>query len=310
MPRSLVTGAAGFLGSHLVDRLLSEGHEVVGVDNLATGRSANLASAGKHRRFRFVKRDATLPARAQGRFTHVWHLASRASPPDYFRRPIETLLVGSEGTRLAIERARKDRAVFVLASTSEVYGDPEVTPQPETYWGRVNPVGLRSCYDESKRYAEALTMAYRRARKVDVRIARIFNTYGPRMRLDDGRVVPNLIGQALRGTPLTVHGDGRQTRSFCFYEDLIEGLWRLAERGDGDPTNLGNPDEITINEFARRIQKVAGRKLPVVHVPGNPDDPRQRRPDIRKARRVLGWKPKVRLADGLRRTWDHFAGLG
>lgn len=306
MPRSLVTGAAGFLGSHLVDRLLREGHDVVGVDNLSTGRATNLYEARLQKRFRLVRADVTRGLRMRGALTHVWHFASLASPPDYFAHPIETLRVGAEGTHHALELARRTDAVFVLASTSEVYGDPEVSPQPETYWGRVNPVGLRSCYDESKRYAEALTMAHRRVHGTDTRIARIFNTYGPRMRLHDGRVVPNLIGQALRGEPLTIHGDGRQTRSFCYHSDLIEGLVRLARRGDGEPTNLGNPHEVTINAFARRIQRLAGARGPLIHTAPRADDPPRRRPDIRRARRMLGWSPRVPLEEGLQLTWDHF----
>ena len=307
MTRSLVTGAAGFLGSHLVDRLLADGHEVVGLDNLATGRAANLAAAAKERRFRFVEHDIVRPLPRTKPLDFVWHLASPASPPDYQRLAIETLRVGSEGTLNALDLARTHKARFLLTSTSEVYGDPEVSPQPETYPGRVNPVGPRSMYDEAKRYAEALVMAYHRTRGLDTRIVRIFNTYGPRMRLDDGRVVPNFIGQALRGEPLTIYGDGKQTRSFCFYSDLIEALVRAMASDDAMPVNVGNPAEITILQFARAVQKVAGRKLEMVRKPLPVDDPKQRRPDLARAKRLLGWEPKVPLDEGLRQTWEHFA---
>jgi nucleoside-diphosphate-sugar epimerase len=305
--RSLVTGAAGFLGSHLVDRLLADGHTVVGVDNLLTGRRDNLASAGSNLRFRLLELDAAEGLAVSESFSHVWHLASPASPVDYAAHPVATLRAGAEGTRHALDVARRHDATFVLASTSEVYGDPEVSPQPETYWGHVSPVGPRSCYDEAKRYAEALTMAYHRTYGLRTRIARIFNTYGPRMRLDDGRVVPALVGQALRGQALTVHGDGRQTRSFCFHVDLIEAMVRLAARGGADPVNLGSQEEVTILELAQRVRAVAGRPLPILHLPPRPEDPRQRRPDLRRAQAQLRWSPTTTLDEGLRRTWAAFA---
>lgn len=292
-----------------MDRLLADGHRVVGVDNLSTGRPGNLAAARHDGRFRWIRADVSKGLRRAGRPTRVWHLASPASPPDYLEHPIETLLAGSEGTRHALDVARRSDAAFLLASTSEVYGDPDVSPQSESYWGRVNPVGPRSVYDEAKRYAEALTMAYHRTYGLQTRIARIFNTYGPRMRLDDGRVVPNLISQALRGRPLTVYGNGKQTRSFCYYTDLIEGLVRCMRSRDPHPVNLGSTHEIRINEFARRIQKLAGRRLRIVHRPLPQDDPTRRRPDIRRARRLLRWAPTVSLDEGLKRTWEYFQGL-
>jgi dTDP-glucose 4,6-dehydratase len=308
--RVLVTGAAGFLGSHLCDRLLREGHEVVGLDNLLTGRARNLDQARVSPRFRFEERDVTRPFDVEGPLDRVYHLASPASPPDYFRLPLETLRVGSLGTEHALGVAQAKGARFLLTSTSEVYGDPLVTPQPESYWGNVNPIGPRSVYDEAKRYAEALTMAWHRAKGVDTRIARIFNTYGPRMRLDDGRVVPNFIGQLLRGQPLTVHGTGQQTRSFCHADDLVEGLALLMERGDAMPCNLGNPREISVLEFGELLSKIAGAPLRVEHTAPQPDDPRRRCPDIAKARRLLGWEPRVPLEEGLARTWAWFRERG
>ena len=298
----LVSGAAGFIGSHLCDRLLADGHSVVGLDNLITGARRNLAHLANHSRFRFIEHDVTQPLELAGRFDHVWHLASLASPKEYLAHPIETLESGSTGTRNMLEIARRDGARFLVTSTSECYGDPLEHPQVETYWGNVNPVGLRSCYDESKRYAEALTMAYHRYHGVRTNIARIFNTYGPRMALKDGRVVPAFLDQALQGQPLTIFGDGTQTRSFCYVSDMVDGLVRLASSEERYPVNLGNPVELTILEFAERIRGLMGSNLPIVFEPLPEDDPQKRRPDITKAKRVLGWEPKVTLEDGLRET--------
>ncbi len=304
--RHLVSGAAGFIGSHLCDRLLAEGGEVVGLDNLITGSRENIEHLAGNTRFRFREFDVTHPVGEGGPFDHVWHLASLASPKFYLRYPIETLECGSAATRNMLEIARRDGARFLLTSTSECYGDPLEHPQKETYWGNVNPVGERSCYDESKRYAEALTMAYHREHGVRTNIARIFNTYGPRMALNDGRVVPAFLEQALRGEPLTIFGDGRQTRSFCYVADLVEGLVRLSRSDERLPVNLGNPVELTILEFAERIQRLMGTSSELVFKPLPPDDPRQRQPDIGKAKRLLGWEPKVPLEDGLRETVAYF----
>ena len=279
---------------------------MVAVDNLITGSRRNLAQLAGHPRFRFLECDVTGGVSAEGPFDHVWHLASLASPKEYLAHPIETLEVGSAGTRNMLEIARRDGARFLLTSTSECYGDPQEHPQAETYWGHVNPVGKRSCYDESKRYAEALTMAYHRAYGVATNIARIFNTYGPRMALKDGRVVPTFLDQALRGEPLTVYGDGSQTRSFCYISDMVEGLVRLSESDERYPVNLGNPLELTILEFAERIRSAAGADLKTVFEPLPEDDPQKRRPDISKARRLLRWEPKVSLEDGLRETIEYF----
>lgn len=306
MARHLVAGGAGFLGSHLCDHLLAKGDEVVAADSLITGDPVNLREAQRSPRFRLLRADVSQPLAVEGGLDHVWNLASPASPPDYLKHPIETMKAGSLGTMNLLELARAKDARFFMASTSEVYGDPEVSPQPETYWGRVNPVGVRSVYDEAKRFSEALTMAYRRQHGLETRIVRIFNTYGPRMRLDDGRVVPNFIGQALRGEPLTVYGDGTQTRSFCYVADEVEGLWRLMMSDHAEPVNVGNPDERTILDFARALEKVLGRRLEMVFKPLPQDDPKQRRPDIAKARALLGWEPKVPLEEGLRRTVDYF----
>lgn len=300
--RIVVSGAAGFIGSHLCDRLIEEGHEVIAVDNLLTGSRANLAHLEARPGFRFILHDVCLPLELESPVDAVLHLASPASPKDYLEHPIETLDVGSRGTREMLELARRNQARFLLASTSECYGDPEVHPQPETYWGHVNPVGPRSCYDEAKRFAEALTMAYRRVHGLRTAIARIFNTYGPRMKLDDGRVVPAFLDQALRGAPLTVYGDGSQTRSFCYVSDLIEGLRRLMECDEPEPVNLGNPQEMTVLEFAQRILELTGSHSPIEFRPLPEDDPRRRRPDISKARRLLGWEPRVSLEEGLRQT--------
>jgi len=302
----LVSGAAGFIGSHLCDRLLAEGHAVLALDNFITGSPGNLEHLAGHARFSFQKCDVTAPFSAPGVFDHVWHLASLASPRHYFAHPIETLESGSTATRNMLEIARRDGARFLVTSTSECYGDPLEHPQVETYWGNVNPVGLRSCYDESKRYAEAMTMAYHREFSVRTNIARIFNTYGPRMALDDGRVVPAFLDQALRGEPLTVFGDGSQTRSFCYVSDMVDGLLRLSTSEERLPVNLGNPLELTILEFAERIRRLFGRDLKIAYEPLPSDDPRKRQPDISKARRLLGWEPKVNLEDGLSETIAYF----
>ena len=304
--RHLISGAAGFIGSHLCDRLLADGGEVAGLDNLITGSRENLSHLASHPRFRLIECDVTEPVRIDGRFDQVWHLASLASPKHYFAHPLETLESGSSGTRNMLEVARRDGARFLLTSTSECYGDPLEHPQVETYWGHVNPVGVRSCYDESKRYAEALTMAYHRVYGMSTTIARIFNTYGPRMALDDGRVVPAFVDQALRGQPLTVFGDGSQTRSFCYVSDLVDGLVRLAASGEHLPVNLGNPQELTILEFGERIRRAAGSSVPFQFQPLPSDDPKLRCPDISKARRMLEWEPKVSLEDGLRQTIEYF----
>jgi len=305
----LVSGAAGFIGSHLCDRLLADGHSVVGLDNLITGARRNLAHLENHPQFRFLEFDVTRPIDIAGRFDHVWHLASLASPKEYLAHPIETLESGSTATRNMLEIARRDDARFLITSTSECYGDPLEHPQVETYWGNVNPVGLRSCYDESKRYAEAMTMAYHRTYGVRTNIARIFNTYGPRMALKDGRVVPAFLDQALQGQPLTIFGDGTQTRSFCYVSDMVDGLLRLASSEERYPVNLGNPVELTILEFAERIRDLMGSNLPIVFEPLPSDDPKKRRPDITKAKRILGWEPKVALATGLRETVAYFKAL-
>ena len=302
----MISGAAGFIGSHLCDRLLKDGDHVVALDNLITGSRRNIAHLESHPRFRFKEFDVTQPIPLSDRFDQVWHLASLASPKEYLAHPIETLESGSTATRNMLEIARRDEARFLLTSTSECYGDPAEHPQVETYWGNVNPVGMRSCYDESKRYAEALTMAYHRTHGVRTNIARIFNTYGPRMALDDGRVVPAFLDQALRGQPLTVFGDGSQTRSFCYVSDMVEGLVRLANSEERLPVNLGNPVELTILEFGERIQALMGIKTPIVHQPLPSDDPKRRQPNIAKAKRVLGWEPKVGLEDGLRETVEYF----
>jgi dTDP-glucose 4,6-dehydratase len=305
--RVLITGGAGFLGSHLCDRFLSEGHQVIAMDNLITGAVRNIEHLAGHDRFRFIKHDVTEYIYIDGPVDAVLHFASPASPIDYLHLPIQTLKVGALGTHKALGLARNKGARFLLASTSEVYGDPLVHPQPEDYWGNVNPIGPRGVYDEAKRFAEALTMAYHRSHGLDTRIARIFNTYGPRMRLDDGRVVPNFVGQALRGEPLTVHGDGSQTRSFCFYSDLIEGIYRLLQAEYALPVNLGNPTEMSILEFAHVVNRLVGNKAGITHQPLPADDPKIRQPDISRARELLDWEPQVDLEDGLQRTieWSH-----
>jgi dTDP-glucose 4,6-dehydratase len=305
-PRSLVTGGAGFLGSHLCDRLLQAGHEVICVDNLITGHPDNIAHLFGHEAFRFIQHDVTEYLYVEGPLDYILHFASPASPVDYLRLPIQTLKVGSLGTHKALGLAKAKGARLLLASTSEVYGDPQVHPQPEDYWGHVNPVGPRGVYDEAKRFAEALTMAYHRYHGVETRIARIFNTYGPRMRPNDGRVVSNFLTQALRGEALTIYGDGSQTRSFCFVSDLVEGLYRLLLSDEVDPVNLGNPVERTIRDLITAIDRILGMSLAISYKPLPQDDPRVRQPDIRRARERLGWKPKVELEDGLQKTIAYF----
>ena len=307
--RAVVTGGAGFLGSHLCDKLLAEGWEVLALDNLITGDKANLSHLKSNRKFQFQKADVSKPLRVPGKVGYVLHFASPASPPDYLKHPIETMMVGSVGTKNALDLALAKRAKFLLASTSECYGDPEESPQKEEYWGHVNPIGPRAVYDESKRFSEAMTMAYHRYHSLDTRIVRIFNTYGPRMRLNDGRALPNFVYQALTGQPITVYGNGKQTRSFCYVSDLIEGIYRLALSDEHLPTNIGNPHEITILEFAERIRTLLDAKVQIVFEPLPQDDPKQRCPDITKARRLLGWEPKVDLEEGLRLTLAYFRQL-
>jgi dTDP-glucose 4,6-dehydratase len=308
--RVLITGGAGFLGSHLSDRFLAEGHTVVAMDNLITGSTNNIAHLMNHERFTFVKHNVINFIYLEGEIDAVLHFASPASPNDYLEHPIHTLKVGSLGTLNAIGLAKAKGARFLLASTSEVYGDPQINPQPETYWGHVNPIGPRGVYDEAKRFAEAMTMAYQRYHGLETRIVRIFNTYGPRMRLNDGRVVPNFIHQALTGQPLTVYGDGSQTRSFQYYSDLVEGIYRLLHSEETEPVNIGNPFEMTILEFAEAVIELTKSGSEIVHIEPEDDrttdDPKVRRPDITKAREKLGWEPKVALADGLANTIDYF----
>jgi dTDP-glucose 4,6-dehydratase len=304
VPRALITGGAGFLGSHLCDRLLREGWEVLCLDSLLTGDGVNLSQAREHPAFRFVQADVSDELPVEGSVDAVLHLASPASPVAYQRHPIETLRVGAVGTERALEIAERDGATFLLTSTSEVYGDPKVHPQPEGYWGNVNPIGPRSMYDEAKRFAEALTMAYHRSRGLPIRIARIFNTYGPRMRRDDGRAVPTFIEQGLRGDPITVHGTGAQTRSLCHVNDLIEGLWRLLVSDTSGPVNLGNPEEASVLQLANTIRSLTGDRSEIVLVDRPVDDPELRCPDISLARRALGWQPDISLAEGLERTID------
>ncbi len=305
-PTSVVTGAAGFLGSHLTDLLLARGHRVIGIDNLVTGSVDNISHLAGNQGFRFVEQDVTEFLFLDVPVDYVWHFASPASPVDYLELPIQTLKVGSLGTHKALGLAKAKGARFLLASTSEVYGDPLVHPQTEDYWGNVNPIGPRGCYDEAKRFAEALTVAYRQEHGVQTRIARIFNTYGPRMRLNDGRVVPAFISQALQHKPLTVFGRGSQTRSFCYVSDLIEGIYRLMHSACGQPVNLGNPVEMTVLEFAREIIRATGSRSRIALKPLPQDDPRQRRPDITRARKILGWEPHVPLARGLIQTIEYF----
>ncbi len=307
MARAVITGGAGFLGSHLSDRLLAEGYDVAAVDNLVTGSEDNIAHLRGNPRFEYIAQDVTQPYTVAGPVDIVYHFASPASPVDYLELPLETLLVGSIGTHHTLDLAREKGARFLMASTSEVYGDPTIHPQPEEYFGNVNPNGTRSVYDEAKRYAEAVTFAYRRKFGIDAKIVRIFNTYGERMRINDGRVVPAFISQALRGEPLTVFGDGHQTRSFCYVSDLIDGIYKLSVSEQSGPINVGNPTERTMLQFAEEILKATGSDSPIIHVPlPTADDPKQRRPDISKARTLLGWEPRVPLEEGLKNTIAYF----
>jgi dTDP-glucose 4,6-dehydratase len=304
--RAVVTGGAGFLGSHLCDRLLAEGWEVLALDNLITGDATNVEHLRGNRNFHFERSDVNEPFRVAGDVAYVFHFASPASPPDYLKFPIETLKVGSIATMHTLELAKEKGARFLLASTSECYGDPDVSPQKETYWGHVNPVGPRSVYDEAKRFAEAVTMAFHRYYRVDTHIVRIFNTYGPRMRLNDGRALPNFVYQALSGQPITVYGDGKQTRSFCYVSDLIDGIYKLSQSNEHLPTNIGNPTELTIMQFAERVLTHFPNAPEIIHKPLPEDDPKQRRPDISKAKRLLGWEPNVGLDEGLKMTIEFF----
>jgi len=303
--RALVTGGAGFIGSHLCDALLAEGNSVVAVDNFATGRPSNIEHLKNESRFEFVEQDICQPFDV-GKVDFVFHFASPASPVDYLKLGIETLMVGSEGTKNALEVAKKYRAGYLVASTSECYGDPMVHPQVESYWGNVNPIGPRSVYDEAKRFTEALTMAYHRYEKVDTRIVRIFNTYGPRLQINDGRVISNFMKQALTGAPLTIYGDGSQTRSFCYVSDEVDGILRLSRSDEHLPTNIGNPTEFTILECAKLVLEVTGSQSKIVSEPLPEDDPKQRKPDITKAKTLLGWEPKIQLREGLEKSMEYF----
>jgi len=309
VPVSLVTGGAGFLGSHICDYLLGKGHAVIAMDNLITGNVANIEHLAGNERFRFIKQDVTEYLYIPGRIDYIFHFASPASPIDYLELPIQTLKVGALGTHKALGLARAKKARFLLASTSECYGDPLVHPQPETYWGNVNPIGPRGVYDEAKRFAEAMTMAYHRFHGVDTKIVRIFNTYGPRMRPRDGRVVPAFITQALKNEPITIFGDGRQTRSFCYMADLIEGIYRLSQSDFHEPVNIGNPAEMTVMDFALKIRALCGSTVELSHKPLPEDDPKVRQPDIRRAQKLLGWSPRVDLDTGLKNTIEYFRGL-
>jgi dTDP-glucose 4,6-dehydratase len=304
--RAVITGGAGFLGSHLCDYLIERGWDVLSIDNLVTGSEGNAAHLIKHPNFRMMRHDVSHYIDVPGPVDYVLHFASPASPVDYLKLPIQTLKVGALGTHNSLGLALAKRAKYLLASTSECYGDPQISPQPETYWGHVNPIGPRGVYDEAKRFAEAMVMAYHRFHAVDTRIVRIFNTYGPRMRLNDGRALPNFVYEAVRGEPITVYGDGHQTRSFCYVSDLIEGIYGLMNSDEHEPVNIGNPQEITILEFAERVRALLGSDVPIVFKPLPQDDPRQRCPDISKARRLLGWQPKVNLDEGLELTLKFF----
>lgn len=309
MPRTLITGGAGFLGSHLCDYLLNKGHDVICMDNLSTGSIDNIHHITGDD-FTFIKQDVTEFLYIKGPVDYILHFASPASPVDYKRMPIQTLKVGSLGTHKALGLAKEKKAVFLLASTSEVYGDPLVHPQPEEYWGNVNPIGPRGVYDEAKRFAEAMTMAYHRYHGVSTRIVRIFNTFGPRMRMHDGRVVPQFIYQAMNDQPLTVYGDGSQTRSFCYVSDLIRGIYKLLLSNTSDPVNIGNPREVTISQFADVVLNVIGKKTEIRHEPLPVDDPKTRQPDISRAKEILGWEPEVTLEEGLKKTIDWFKNKG
>jgi dTDP-glucose 4,6-dehydratase len=303
---SVVTGAAGFLGSHLTDLLLARGHKVIGLDNFVTGSADNIAHLGGNQNFKFIQQDVTEFIFLEGPVDFVWHFASPASPIDYLQIPIQTMKVGSLGTHKALGLAKNKNARFLIASTSEIYGDPLLHPQPEEYWGNVNTIGPRGCYDEAKRFAEALTMAYHREHKVETRIVRIFNTYGPRMRINDGRVVPAFVSQAITNKPITIFGKGTQTRSFCYVSDLIEGIYRLMMSDYDLPVNIGNPTEMTMVQFAEQIIQATGSKSKLVYKPLPQDDPKQRKPDITKAKALLKWEPKVKLAEGLTDTIAYF----
>ena len=307
-PTSVVTGGAGFLGSHLVDYLLARGHKVVAIDNFVTGSVDNIAHLAGNQNFKFIEQDVTEFLFLDRPVDYVWHFASPASPVDYLELPIQTLKVGSLGTHKALGLAKTKSARFLMASTSEIYGDPLVHPQPESYWGNVSTIGPRGCYDESKRFAEALVMAYHREHGIDTKIVRIFNTYGPRMRLADGRVVPAFISQALRGKPITVFGEGKQTRSFCYVSDLLEGIYRLMNSSTFDPVNIGNPHELTVLEFAREIIGATESRSRIIYQPLPQDDPKQRKPDITRAKTILKWEPKVPLKEGLTKTIEYFRG--
>jgi dTDP-glucose 4,6-dehydratase len=304
--RTLITGGAGFIGSHLCERFLAEGHEVVCLDNFITGNPANIEHLKDNPRFTFVRHNISNHVEIDGPLDNILHFASPASPVDYLRHPIPTLKVGSLGTHNSLGLAKAKNAAFLLASTSEVYGDPERHPQREDYWGNVNPIGIRGVYDEAKRFAEAMTMAYHRSHCINTHIVRIFNTYGPRMRLDDGRVVPNLMGQALRGEPLTVYGDGSQTRSFCFVSDLVDGIYRLLHADFHEPVNIGNPNEVSILDFAKEIVALSGGDCRIEYKPLPQDDPKVRKPDITRARALLSWEPKVERQEGMHRTMEFF----
>ena len=308
IPTTVVTGGAGFLGSHLTERLLSEGHRVIALDNLITGSTKNIEHLAGHERYRFIQMDVTQYIFVPGDVDYIFHFASPASPIDYLELPIPTLKVGALGTHNALGLAKAKGAKFLLASTSETYGDPLVHPQREDYWGNVNPIGPRGVYDEAKRFAEAITMAYHRYHGVDTKIVRIFNTYGPRMRLRDGRVVPAFIGQALTGQPLTIFGDGSQTRSFCYVSDLVDGIYRLSQSDTHDPVNIGNPGEMTIRQFAEEIIRITGTSSQMEFKPLPVDDPKVRQPDIGRAKRVLDWEPKVSFDEGIRKTIEYFKG--
>ena len=305
-PTSVVTGAAGFLGSHLVDLLMARGHKIIGIDNFVTGSVDNISHLGGNPNFKFIQQDVTEFIFLEAAVDYIWHFASPASPIDYLELPIQTLKVGSLGTHKALGLAKNKNARFLLASTSEIYGDPLVHPQTEDYWGNVNPIGPRGCYDEAKRFAEALAMAYHKEHGVETRIVRIFNTYGPRMRLHDGRVVPAFISQALKHRPVTVFGRGQQTRSFCYVSDLIEGIYRLMMSPCDLPVNIGNPAEMTVLAFAKEIIRATGSRSRISFKPLPQDDPRQRRPDITRARKILRWAPQIPLAEGLVKTIDYF----
>lgn len=307
-PISVITGGAGFLGSHLTDRLLAEGHRVIAIDSLITGNVANIEHLAGNKNYKFICHDVTDFIYIPGKVDYVWHFASPASPIDYLRIPIPTLKVGSLGTHNALGLAKDKGAAFILASTSECYGDPLIHPQTEDYWGNVNPIGPRGVYDEAKRFAEAITMAYHRYHGMNTHIVRIFNTYGPRMRLDDGRVVPAFIGQALTGKPLTIFGDGSQTRSFCYVSDLIDGIYRLMMSDFHEPVNIGNPREMTIRQFAEEILRITEANCQIEHKPLPVDDPKVRQPDITRAKKILGWEPKVDFDKGIRETIEFFRG--